>query len=83
MYSPGYFCEIHTHPGWYTYIFGYKTPEFWFLNPCLSRFFFFFTLLLVSHTVLGKRVEGVFCSLNPCVFFSSVYVVFECCCVYL
>lgn len=82
MYSPGYFCEIHTSWLVYLHIWIQKSQTFWFLNPCLSCFCFFI-LLLVSHTVLGKRVEGVFCSQNPCVFFSSVYVVFECCCVYL
>lgn len=36
---------------------------------------FYFHFLFVSYTVLGKKVTGVFCSQNPCVFFSSVYVV--------
>lgn len=37
--------------------------------------FFVFILLLVSYTFLGRSVKGVFSSQNPCVFFSSVYVV--------
>lgn len=83
MYSPGYFCEIHTSWLVYLHIWIQKARILLFKPLFVMFLFFVFILLLVSHIVLGKRVEGVFCSQNPCVFFSSVYVVFECCCVYL
>lgn len=67
--------ERYSHPGWCTYtnIWIQNSQKFVFKTPvCLV---FGFILCLFLSPFWGKRGKGVICSQNPCVFFSSVYVV--------